>query len=79
MKTSTDSEIKHEISVFAAFKKHLTIFIVGISLLWLGWYASGGQLSLYAWPGYISLAWVFVLIVHLLIAYSSFRKKNQPS
>jgi hypothetical protein len=79
MDTKIDEEIKQEINVFAAFKKHLFVFVLLIILFWLGWLVTGGQLSLYAWPTYASLAWGFVLVIHLLIAYSSFRKtKKKP-
>jgi hypothetical protein len=79
METKIDPEIKHEVNVFAAFKKHLVIFVVAIGLLWLLWFASGGQLNLYSLPTYISLAWGLILIIHLLLAYNSFRTINKKS
>ena len=79
MAINNDTEIKHEIDVFRAFKKHFILFVGALSLFWVAWLASGGELSLYSWPAYASLAWAFVLIVHLLIAYSSFRKTKNPS
>jgi hypothetical protein len=79
MNTKTDPEIKHEINVFSAFKKHLVVFLVANSLVWLAWFASGGQLNLYSLPTYVSMAWGFILMAHLLLAYNSFRTINKKS
>ena len=74
MDSKNSAEIKHDINVYAAFEKHFVIFVATLGIIWMAWFAMGGGLSVYAWPSYASFAWMLILVVHLIVAYRTFKK-----
>ena len=78
MNTNLDKEIIHEIKVFRNFKIHLSIYLTIIAFTWVAYWATGGTMSLEAWPLYLSLAWGLIVVIHLIVAYRAFRKSKFP-
>ena len=76
MNINSDNEIVHEVKVFRNFRIHLSIYIVIMACIWLIYWLRGGVISLYTWPVYLSMAWGFIVALHLLVAYRAFRNSK---
>jgi len=78
METRAEKQvIKEEIRIYSGFKKHLTIFAIGIACLWIAWLALG-NISSPPWPLYPSVSWAVVLGIHCFLAFRSIQKRNHP-
>lgn len=71
--------LKHDIHIYSGFKLHLLIFFVAMLTLWIGWFAQGGELDVYAWPVYPTFAWGFILVIHCLVAYRALRARKKTN
>lgn len=72
MSIKQDRQLLQEAKALAAFKTHLSVYLVVMASLWLTWFFDNGT-GIMAWPVYPSVAWGIVLVVHFLSVYRLFR------
>ncbi|HEY0678296.1 MAG TPA: 2TM domain-containing protein [Chitinophagaceae bacterium] len=68
MKVEKDSKLWQEAKARAAFKTHLSTYLIVNSMLWLIWFFTGG-LNSYPWPIWPTAGWGIGLISNYLAVY----------
>lgn len=68
MKQEKDTQLWQQAKARAAFKTHLSTYIIVNSMLWLIWLFTGGIKS-YPWPVWPTLGWAIGLIANYFDVY----------
>ena len=72
MNVQQDRQLLQKAKALSAFKRHLSVYLMVMVLLWLTWFF-GNVTSIIAWPVYPSAGWGLILFFHFLSVYRLFR------
>lgn len=73
---SLRNELKDDLDVLSAFWLHLLVYFLVMVTSWFFWIANGGAFTVEAWPVVPSIGWGFILVIHCLVVYRTFRIKK---
>ena len=68
--------IIEEIRALRGFRLHVSLYILLVGAMWIGWFLQGGM-DIHPWPIYPTIAWGLILLVHYLAAWSYYRHKEK--
>jgi hypothetical protein len=66
METQTDQQLRQLAHKRVDFRRHLTVYLIINSVLWLLWYITGHR---YPWPIWPMAGWGVGLVFHYLFDY----------